>query len=339
MGHVGIVFANHLLVAQVAKKCLGDRWAVLSGGSAHGEDEQHTAERNAEIVRSFNAGELDGMICTAVGESSMDVHIQSFCFVCVIDADGGVASAAQRLGRVARSERVIPVEGESTKDLVSRRLEHQKDAVYYDILTKDTTDFETAKTRQLLFTLEGYEQQEEMQSEMIMNMAVGAGTTLPYNNIVDDVSLLKQILMYGTLGEVCTEASAAAAAYSAPARETIKSRRNAATSGSHKLIRDRAKSSLPALKKEVHKQLKLSKIIKTERIKNQLMDKQTRDILLSLDLDKDVRLQTGISEDAPRDMSDDDDDDDDHDDDDDDDDDHEDDDDECCDDDDDDDEF
>ena len=104
MNHIGIVFANHLIVAEVAKECLGNRWAVLSGGAVHGKKEQHTPMRNNQIVKRFNNGELDGMICTAVGESSMDVHIQDFCFVCVLEADSGIASAGQRIGRVARSQ-------------------------------------------------------------------------------------------------------------------------------------------------------------------------------------------------------------------------------------------
>ena len=85
-GHKGIVFANHLVVAKIVCECLGEGWVVLSGGVAHGvEEKPRSPEANSDIVERFNAGKLHGMVCTTVGESSMDVHYERFCFVCVMD--------------------------------------------------------------------------------------------------------------------------------------------------------------------------------------------------------------------------------------------------------------
>jgi len=310
VGQAGIVFANHLLVAKVAKRYLGDRWEVLSGGAPHGEDEQHTPERNNAIVKRFNAGELDGLICTAVGESSMDVHLQTFCFVCVLDADGGIASAAQRLGRVARNARIRAEPGESDEQLAKRRLAQQKEAVYYDLLTKDTADIEAAATRQLLFTAEGYTHEQELSYDAWMGMAARAGVRLPHvNALADDLRLLKEVLMYSTLKEVAAEASAAAAAHSAPARAQVKNRQQAATQSTNKLIRERAAKQADTAKAKLKEQLVGSKIIKREHIRKQPMDAATRAIFRSLRLSTGVQRAAGIFEDLALASSDDDDDD------------------------------
>jgi hypothetical protein len=280
---------------------------VLSGGAPHGEDEQHTPERNNGIVKRFNAGELDGLICTAVGESSMDVHLQTFCFVCVLDADGGIASAAQRLGRVARNARIRAEPGESDEQLAKRRLAQQKEAVYYDLLTKDTADIEAAATRQLLFTAEGYTHEQELSYDAWMGMAARAGVRLPHvNGLADDLRLLKEVLMYSTLKEVAAEASAAAAAHSAPARAQVKNRQQAATQSTNKLMRDRAAKQADTAKAKLKEQLVGSKIIKREHIRKQPMDAATRAIFRSLRLSTGVQRAAGIFEDLALASSDDD---------------------------------
>lgn len=308
VGQAGIVFANHLLVAKVAKRYLGDRWEVLSGGAPHGEDEQHTPERNNRIVKRFNAGELDGMICTAVGESSMDVHLQTFCFVCVLDADGGIASAAQRLGRVARNERIKQEPGESDEQLATRRLAQQKEAVYYDLLTKDTADIEAAATRQLLFTAEGYTQEQELSYDAWLAMATNAGVRLPHvNDLAADMRLLKEVLMYSTLKEVAAEASAAAAAHNAPARAQVKNRQQLATDqAANKLMRARAAKQAEAAKAKLKTQLASSKIVKREHIQNQPMNAATRAVFRQLNLSASVQQAAGIDADLALASSDDD---------------------------------
>jgi len=292
----------------VAKRYLGDRWEVLSGGAPHGEDEQHTPERNNAIVKRFNAGELDGMICTAVGESSMDVNLQTFCFVCVLDADGGIASAAQRLGRVARNARIKQEPGESDEQLATRRLAQQKEAVYYDLLTKDTADIEAAATRQLLFTAEGYTQEQELPYDAWMAMATSAGVRLPHTGLADDLRLLKEVLMYSSLKDVAAEASAAAAAHSAPARAQVKKRQQVATQSTSKLMRERAAKQADTAKAKLKEQLVGSKIIKREHIRNQPMDAVTRAVFRSLHLSASVQREAGIYADLALASSDDDDD-------------------------------
>ena len=169
VGHMGIVFANHLFASkerlrpsiqpisqcatnphkppQVLLRILGPRWKALSGSSAHGDDDKHTAEQNAKIVAEFNAGELDGIVSTSVGESAADFHNPRFVYIVIVDAHGGNASAAQRDGRLARTPRVerSTVEGaegaegaESDASLLRRRLAVQKSAFLYDLVTPQT---------------------------------------------------------------------------------------------------------------------------------------------------------------------------------------------------------
>ena len=127
LGHVGMIFCDHLLPAKTLKSVLGARWEVLSGGNAHGTEGSHTAQVNADIVKRFNDGALDGLIATPVGESALDVHNTKFRYAIVIDAHGGQAPASQKLGRLSRTPRVLRKPDESAEDHAKRVKQQQKD--------------------------------------------------------------------------------------------------------------------------------------------------------------------------------------------------------------------
>lgn len=237
MGHAGVVFVTHLLTAKVVKDCLGEGWEVLSGGSAHGEEDAHTSELNAKIVQRFNDGKLVGMVCTAVGYSSMDVPLPRFCFVAVIDADGGVASAAQRLGRVARNERILRLEGESDIDVRARRVARQKEAAYYDFVTRGTEDELAAARRKILFNVEGYGDEVVISPEVVLNNAKEHGVPLAYSSLVDQVVLLSEVLQYRTLGNVCAAASAVAVLTKAPQTGKARAHRENAKIASSSIVK------------------------------------------------------------------------------------------------------
>lgn len=222
MGQAGIVFVTHLLTARVVGKILGSQWEIMSGGSAHGEDEAHTPERNNDIVHRFNAGEMDGLICTQVGYSSMDVHRESCCFLVVVEADGGIASAAQRLGRVARNKRISAMDAESDEDLRKRRLKHQKVAKYYDLVTLDTEDVAAAHRRERLFDVEGYGKEVSIDPSALLRAAVELGEPPLYDTLAEEVLLLKEVLQYRTLANVCAKANAAASKAKAPYQNRVK---------------------------------------------------------------------------------------------------------------------
>ena len=282
MGHAGIVFVTHLLSARVVLATLGEGWKVLSGGSAHGEDDTRTAFLNAAIVEEFNAGKLDGMICTAVGYSSMDVPLTRFCYVAVVDADGGAASAAQRIGRVARSPRVHRSEGESDEDLRARRLKAQKEATYYDFITRDTEDVEAADKRQTLFEVEGYSDEIDIPLETLLESSAARGASLPYHNIVTEMQLLKEVLQYKELGKVEKEANAAAVKARAPQRSRVRghlANAKQASSGVAKQLLERKAAQARKIERAVAEEAKAAR---REAIDNAPTTDETRRIFQAL---------------------------------------------------------
>ena len=289
MHHVGIVFANHLIVAEMAKECLGSGWVVLSGGSAHGslaEQQKHNPAHNNKIVKRFNEGLLDGMICTAVGESSMDAYIDRFCFVVVLEADGGIASAGQRIGRVARNTRINQADGQSLKEVRGERLKHQKTAGYYDLVTLETSDETAFAERQHLFKIEGYETYERMGQEQVIESAFAVGLEpdeLPHTSLRDSLPLLKRVLMYVKMSQLCAEASAAAAANNEEAQKQVEKCRQKAASATHPLFRDQARKSLPSKREHLKRKKMESKEIEHDKILNLPMDENTRAIFEHID--------------------------------------------------------
>lgn len=294
MNHVGIVFVNHLIVADVAKECLGDGWEVLSGGAVHGKKEQHTPFLNNQIVRRFNNGEIDGMICTAVGESSMDVHVQNFCFVCVLEADSGIASAGQRIGRLARNGRINAEDAESPEQVKRRRLKEQKQAVYYDFLTRGTMDIAAAKDRHRLFTIEGYEEVQCRDSTDVLAWAAREGVAVPYTHLYASLPLLKRVLMYGLLGRACAEASAVAASQNEEAQKLVQKRKAAAACAKHALFRNQARKQLPGAKLSLKRQKEESRAIENEHIHHLPMDAGTKAIFRALSVPVDTIAGAGL---------------------------------------------
>jgi len=299
-GHVGIVFANHLIVAEIAAECLGERWAVLSGGSAHGsisEQQKHNPEDNSKIVKRFNEGELDGMICTAVGESSMDAHIDRFCFVVVLEADGGIASAGQRIGRVARNSRINQAEGQTPEELREQRLKHQKTAGYYDLVTLETSDQTAFEERQNLFKIEGYGNYTNMTTDEAMQTAFSVGLEphqLPYPSLRSSLPLLKRVLMYVKMNQLCAEASAAANANNEDARKQVEKCKKKATSATHSLFRDQARKALPSKQESLKRKKMESKDIEHDKIANLPMDENTRAIFEQLNIPIPDLAATGL---------------------------------------------
>ncbi len=281
MGHTGIVFVTHLLAARVIKDSLaadGARCEVLSGGSAHGEDEVHDAVKNAAIVERFNEGKLDVVIATMVGCGAMDLYRQECCYMVVMDADGGLASAGQRLGRVARSLPEKRDEFETEEELLRHRLANQKTAAYYDILTRGTADIAAAAKRQLLFVMEGYEDEEVMRADDIVGVAAKLGATLPYAEPQKQALLLREALEYRTLGGVCAVANVAATSVKAP--HLSKMKEHATTAKNHKLkvMRDLGKHKLgkaKAIQKRVDAEAKAAR---DEVLANAAMSEASRQI-------------------------------------------------------------
>ena len=300
MGHTGIVFVTHLLAAKVVKDCLtadGARCEVLSGGSAHGEDEVHDAAKNAVIVDRFNEKKLDVLIATMVGCGAMDLYSEECCYLIVMDADGGLASAGQRLGRVARS---VPAKEQdafaSEEAMLRHRLANQKSAAYYDILTRGTADITAAAKRQLLFAMEGYEHEDEVQPDDLIQMATESGRRLPCATLPEQALLLREVLEYRTLGSVCAIANVAASSVKAPHLNRMKA--HAATAKNHKskVMRELGKVRLDrarAIQKEVDAEARAAR---DEVMASAAMSESSRQIFQLCDFDVDALRKAGIAD-------------------------------------------
>lgn len=295
MGHAGIIFVTHLLSARVVATILGPGWEVLSGGSAHGEDDPHNAEINAKIVNRFNAGELVGMICTAVGYSSMDVPLTRFCYVAVVDADGGVASAAQRIGRVARSPRIARREDESDDALRTRRLEEQKEATYYDFITCDTEDEEAAGKRQTLFELEGYGEERDVPAQVMLDSAKEHGVPLSCDGLVAEMILLKEVLQYKELGKVEKEANVAAAKTKAPQSSIVRAHMAKAKQASNLMGKALLERKAAQAKKREREVAEEARDLRRKTIDNAPMTEEVLNIFRALDLPLEVLEEADLA--------------------------------------------
>jgi superfamily II DNA or RNA helicase len=155
-GDQGMIFVDHLIHAAILKDLLGDRWGVLAGAEMHDMARSTSATSNRALVNKFNAGDLDGIIASPIGESSLDTCSERFRFIVVFDAHGGAAAASQRLGRAARTSRVARTDDMSSEDLVALQRLCQKTAFYYELVTPLTEEEAAADKRREQFEAEGY---------------------------------------------------------------------------------------------------------------------------------------------------------------------------------------
>jgi len=258
-GHMGMLFVTHLYAAKVAKRVLGERWEILAGSSSHGDEGNHTALHNAGLVKQFNARELDGLISTAVGESALDAYHPAFQFIVVLDAHGGEAAAAQRVGRLFRTPRIERKPGQSDESLLAERLRRQKHGFYYDLVTPETEEATAAHAREAKFEAEGYAPSEEIAFSRIMGMANTAGTVLPFKNLRDCMVLLKETLQYQELGKSAVLGKVAAAEVRAPHLEKLAAAREKAKAAStifkqrHEATAQKIAKQRPSVKEEARK--------------------------------------------------------------------------------------
>lgn len=298
LNHGGIIFVTHLVVATVVQRCLtrclGDGWAVLSGGSAHGEDMAHTARENADIVQRFNDGALRGLVCTNVAAGAMDIPDCSFAID--LDTDGGRANMAQRFGRVARTPRVNPVPGESEGALLARRLETQKEAWYYDFVTRGTEDDSAAERRRAFFASEGYTEEIAIPVDALLGRAQREGVELPHVSLASQMVLLKEVLQYNALKGVCAQASAEVSKATGSHRAALEKLNQRHTQASNPLIQKRIHGSMQKVKEARKKATAAAKVVRRHTIDNAPLNEEALAIFRTLELRVDVLQEAGLEE-------------------------------------------
>ena len=294
LNHTGMVFVQHLFAAKILKRILGEKWEILSGSSAHGEeDTNHSTAQNASIVARFNANELSGIIATAVGESSLDAFSSSFCYLIVFDAHGGEAAAAQRAGRLFRTPRIAPKPNQSKSSLLSDRLAEQKPGFYYDLVSPGTEEESAARAREAKFVSEGYKPAESIAMTRIMSMAVASGTNLPFKNLRDSLHLLKETLSYQELGRNATLGKAVAAEVRAPHFKEVAAARERARNSSS-IFKERKTKSAQKLAKQRPVVNEEARLATRELLNATVLPRESLQIFKALKLSSALLQELGI---------------------------------------------
>jgi len=282
MNHGGIVFVTHLVTATVVQRllqrCFGEGWEVLSGGSAHGEEGTHTADENAAIVDRFNDGQLKGLICTNVAAGAMD--IPECAFAVDLDTDGGRANTEQRHGRVARTPRVHPKPDESEAALLARRLDKQKEAWYYDLITRGTEDEAAAARRHQFFVAEGYGEEIAITTENLLSDA----PVLPYASLGEQMVLLKEVLQYNALKGVCLEANAAVAKAKVPHSGEVKRLELKHAVATNALMKTKIAKEINKAKKQQQLASAQAKVVRRQTINDAPLNQNSYDVFRALKL-------------------------------------------------------
>ena len=147
-GDIGIVFCDHLFPTRIVSELLGSTWGVLRGSSSTSEaDVRISAKENRKVIEKLNRKELDGVIGTSVIQSSVDLDHPDLCYAILCDGHGGDAASSQKTGRLARTPVPVPVPGETDSQIVERRRDTQKRAVFYELITPNTEEETAGKLR------------------------------------------------------------------------------------------------------------------------------------------------------------------------------------------------
>jgi len=296
MGHVGMIFCNHLLPAKIINRHLGARWETLAGGNAYGTEGTHTAKENAELVKRFNNGELDGLIATPVGESALDVINTRFRYAIVVDAHGGQAPAGQKLGRLSRTPRVRANPGETPEALQERLVRTQKEATYYEILTLDTEEVTAASERDIQFRHDGYAA-TPISYESLRDGTEQAGfleSDAPFASPVAQLKLLVECLSYADLGHVECAGKAKAQETLQPHHAAVKAAVRKVGTSKHAIFKERHQKQLERTRAQLPQRKAEAAAAKREVIENAPLAESAVRVLRSLDIDADLLASADI---------------------------------------------
>lgn len=305
MGDVGMIFVNHLLHAKVVQELLGDKWEILSGSNAHGDDGTHSAEDNAKIVARFNGGELRGIVSTPVGESALDAINPDFRYAIVVDAHSGPASASQKLGRLSRTQRVDRRASESDEDHLQRRMDAQKKASYYEIVTLGTEEMTAAANRHAQFEHEGYRHRTLSYASL---RGANPDASLPYETETEQARLLLRALTYSDLGVAAKIGADAASAVRKTHQKTVKEAEKKSKEAKNKLFQDKHRRQHNRLKKQSGSVNAKAKAIRKEMIDTAPVSLAVRAVLVQIRIKpsilKELNVELGNVEEPEPDSSD-----------------------------------
>lgn len=300
IGELGMIFVFHHLHGKVLKDMLGPTWELLAGGHAHGEDGVHTTNANAAVVDRFNRGELDGLISTAVGESALDVWNQDFRYAIVVDAHSGAASASQKLGRLARTPRLPRQDEESDSAHRQRRLDSQKQACFYDLVTSETEETTASAQRRRQLAEEGYDcsvvEYDVLMNEFsrFQNETESERVVLPCVNETQQIRLLVETLDYTTKGHAAAVGATEARKHRDDHRKDTKRLEQRSTEASNSLFRERHRRAHASLKKKNKEVEKTARAICKQAVTEAPLGLVALNVLRDIDVGAAVLSELGI---------------------------------------------
>lgn len=297
IGELGMIFVFHHLHGKVLKDMLGQKWEILAGGHAHGEDGVHTTNANALVVDRFNRGELDGLISTAVGESALDVWNEDFRYAIVVDAHSGAASASQKLGRLARTPR-LPRQNESDSEYRQRRIANQKHACFYDLVTSDTEETTASAQRRRQLAEEGYDcsvvEYDVLMREFDRFQNETERVALPCINETQQIRLLVETLDYTTKGHAAAVGATEAKKHREDHRKDTKRLEQRSTGASNSLFRERHRRAHVSLKKKNKEVEQAAKAICKQAVTEAPLGLVALNVLRDIDVSNTVLNELGI---------------------------------------------
>ena len=255
LGHTVVIFVEYHLHANVLHELFDQsRWGVLSGAVVDDTATAQTTAQNQQVLQAFNARRLDGIISTPIGDTGLNMDHEDFRCVIVFSAHGGGAGALQRLGRINRiAAWHKPGAGEDERDAASARaarIQTQKEAYYYEIVTPNTEEEAAADRRAAQFEDDGYAVQHVSLDQLQAAIGGLALPDFPCASPEAHEGLLYAVLTQDGRNQAESEGRRAGRAHVRAHTSRVKAKEEQAKATKNPLFRDRAMKAVGALKKK-----------------------------------------------------------------------------------------
>ena len=256
LGHTVVIFVEYHLHANVLHEIFDrDRWGVLSGAVVDDTATTQTTAQNQQVLEAFNSRRLDGIISTPIGDTGLNMDHEDFRCVIVFSAHGGGAGALQRLGRVNRiGEWHKPAaDGEnewSAAATRAERLQTQKEAYYYEIVTPNTEEEGAAERRAAQFEDDGYAVRKVPFDQLQLALGGLDMPACPCASPEAHEGLLYAVLTQDGRNQAESEGRRAGRAHLKAHATLVRAKEDQAKSSKNPLFRNRALKAAGVLKKQ-----------------------------------------------------------------------------------------
>ena len=250
LGHTVVIFVEYHLHANVLHELFDrDRWGVLSGAVVDDTATTQTTAQNQQVLEAFNARRLDGIISTPIGDTGLNMDHEDFRCVIVFSAHGGGAGALQRLGRVNRiaAWHKPAAGGDAAR---AERLQTQKEAYYYEVVTPNTEEEGAAERRAAQFEDDGYAVHRVALEQLQLALGGLDMPACPCASPEAHEGLLYTVLTQDGRNQAESEGRRAGRAHVKAHASLVRAKEGQAKATKNPLFRSRALKAAGALKKQ-----------------------------------------------------------------------------------------